>query len=175
MVDAIGKLPKQSIVLLHACCHNPTGVDLNQDQWRQLIGVLKAKELLPFVDMAYQGFGEGLRTKTRSRSANWNARACRAWWPTSFSKNFSLYGERCGGLSVVCNSADEAANVLGQLTGAVRANYSNPPHARRARGGQGADHARAAHTVGAGTGRDVQPHHPHARGHPPQSARPRQR
>ncbi len=81
MVDAIGKLPKQSIVLLHACCHNPTGVDLNQDQWRQLIGVLKAKELLPFVDMAYQASARAW-TKTRSRSANWNARACRAWWPT---------------------------------------------------------------------------------------------
>ncbi|WER48744.1 aspartate/tyrosine/aromatic aminotransferase [Cupriavidus sp. WKF15] len=126
MVDAIGKLPKQSIVLLHACCHNPTGVDLNQDQWRQLVGVLKAKELLPFVDMAYQGFGEGLEEDAFAiRELERQGVPCLV--ANSFSKNFSLYGERCGGLSVVCNSAGEAANVLGQLTGAVRANYSNPP------------------------------------------------
>ncbi|CAG2145914.1 amino acid aminotransferase [Cupriavidus numazuensis] len=126
MVDAISKLPKQSIVLLHACCHNPTGVDLNQDQWRQLIGVLKAKELLPFVDMAYQGFGEGLDEDAFAiRELDRQGVPCLV--ANSFSKNFSLYGERCGGLSVVCNSAAEAANVLGQLTGAVRANYSNPP------------------------------------------------
>ncbi|WP_011300619.1 amino acid aminotransferase [Cupriavidus necator] len=126
MVDAISKLPKQSIVLLHVCCHNPTGVDLNQDQWRQLIGVLKAKELLPFVDMAYQGFGEGLDEDAFAiRELDRQGVPCLV--ANSFSKNFSLYGERCGGLSVVCNSAAEAANVLGQLTGAVRANYSNPP------------------------------------------------
>ena len=126
MVDAIGKLPKQSIVLLHACCHNPTGVDLNQDQWRQLIGVLKAKELLPFIDMAYQGFGEGLDDDAFA-IRELERQGVPGLVANSFSKNFSLYGERCGGLSVVCNSAAEAANVLGQLTGAVRANYSNPP------------------------------------------------
>jgi len=111
---------------LHACCHNPTGVDLNEDQWRQVIGVLKARKLLPFVDMAYQGFGTGLDDDAFAvrELARQNVPCLVA---NSFSKNFSLYGERCGGLSVVCQSADEAGRVLGQLTGAVRANYSNPP------------------------------------------------
>jgi len=126
MLDAISKLPQQSIVLLHACCHNPTGVDLNKDQWRQLIGVLKARELLPFVDMAYQGFGEGL-DEDAFAIRELVAQNVPCLVANSFSKNFSLYGERCGGLSVVCYTAGEAANVLGQLTGAVRANYSNPP------------------------------------------------
>jgi aromatic-amino-acid transaminase len=104
----------------------PTGVDLNEDQWRQVIGVLKARKLLPFVDMAYQGFGAGLDDDAFAvrELARQNVPCLVA---NSFSKNFSLYGERCGGLSVVCQSADEASRVLGQLTGAVRANYSNPP------------------------------------------------
>lgn len=126
MLAAIEAIPQGGIVLLHACCHNPTGVDLNQDQWRQVIGVLKARKLLPFVDMAYQGFGSGLDDDAFAvrELARQNVPCLVA---NSFSKNFSLYGERCGGLSVVCQSADEASRVLGQLTGAVRANYSNPP------------------------------------------------
>lgn len=126
MLAAIEAIPQGGIVLLHACCHNPTGVDLNEDQWRQVIGVLKARKLLPFVDMAYQGFGAGLDDDAFAvrELARQNVPCLVA---NSFSKNFSLYGERCGGLSVVCQSADEASRVLGQLTGAVRANYSNPP------------------------------------------------
>ncbi len=126
MLAAIEAIPQGGIVLLHACCHNPTGVDLNVDQWRQVIGVLKARKLLPFVDMAYQGFGSGLDDDAFAvrELARQNVPCLVA---NSFSKNFSLYGERCGGLSVVCQSADEASRVLGQLTGAVRANYSNPP------------------------------------------------
>ncbi|SDC91036.1 aromatic-amino-acid transaminase [Cupriavidus sp. YR651] len=126
MLAAIEAIPQGGIVLLHACCHNPTGVDLNQDQWRQVIGVLKERKLLPFVDMAYQGFGSGLDDDAFAvrELARQNVPCLVA---NSFSKNFSLYGERCGGLSVVCQSADEASRVLGQLTGAVRANYSNPP------------------------------------------------
>jgi len=126
MLAAIDAIPQGGIVLLHACCHNPTGVDLNEDQWRQVIGVLKARKLLPFVDMAYQGFGSGLDDDAFAvrELARQNVPALVA---NSFSKNFSLYGERCGGLSVICQSADEASRVLGQLTGAVRANYSNPP------------------------------------------------
>lgn len=126
MLAAIEAIPQGGIVLLHACCHNPTGVDLNEDQWRQVIGVLKARKLLPFVDMAYQGFGSGLDDDAFAvrELARQNVPCLVA---NSFSKNFSLYGERCGGLSVVCQSADEASRVLGQLTGAVRANYSNPP------------------------------------------------
>ncbi|RZT39502.1 amino acid aminotransferase [Cupriavidus agavae] len=126
MVAALEAIPQGDVVLLHACCHNPTGVDLNEDQWRQVIGVLKARKLLPFVDMAYQGFGTGLDDDAFAvrELARQNVPALVA---NSFSKNFSLYGERCGGLSVICQSADEAGRVLGQLTGAVRANYSNPP------------------------------------------------
>ncbi|MFS8977105.1 aspartate/tyrosine/aromatic aminotransferase [Cupriavidus necator] len=126
MMDALRTIPARSIVLLHACCHNPTGVDLGQDQWRQLIALLKANELLPFVDMAYQGFGAGLEDDAFA-IRELVAQDVPCLVANSFSKNFSLYGERCGGLSVFCNTAGEAANVLGQLTGAVRANYSNPP------------------------------------------------
>ncbi|QQX88342.1 aspartate/tyrosine/aromatic aminotransferase [Cupriavidus necator] len=126
MMDALRAIPAGSIVLLHACCHNPTGVDLNQDQWRQLIALLKANQLLPFVDMAYQGFGAGLEDDAFA-IRELVAQDVPCLVANSFSKNFSLYGERCGGLSVFCNTAGEAANVLGQLTGAVRANYSNPP------------------------------------------------
>ncbi|CAJ95872.1 Aspartate/aromatic aminotransferase [Cupriavidus necator] len=126
MMDALRTIPAGSIVLLHACCHNPTGVDLNQDQWRQLIALLKANQLLPFVDMAYQGFGAGLEDDAFA-IRELVAQDVPCLVANSFSKNFSLYGERCGGLSVFCNTAGEATNVLGQLTGAVRANYSNPP------------------------------------------------
>ncbi|TDF66945.1 amino acid aminotransferase [Cupriavidus sp. L7L] len=126
MMEALRAIPAQSIVLLHACCHNPTGVDLNQDQWRQLIALVKANNLLPFVDMAYQGFGAGLEDDAFA-IRELVAQDVPCLVANSFSKNFSLYGERCGGLSVFCNTAGEAANVLGQLTGAVRANYSNPP------------------------------------------------
>jgi aromatic-amino-acid transaminase len=126
MVDAIDKLPARSVVLLHACCHNPTGVDLNDAQWVQLIDVLKKRELLPFVDMAYQGFGSGLDADAfviRELARQ----GVPAFVANSFSKNFSLYGERVGGLSVICESAQAADRVLGQLTSAVRSNYSNPP------------------------------------------------
>lgn len=126
MLSVIDTLPARSIVLLHACCHNPTGVDLKVAQWVQLIEVLKKRQLLPFIDMAYQGFGAGIEA---------DAFAIRelvrqdvpAFVANSFSKNFSLYGERCGGLSVICESPDAAQRVLSQLTSAVRANYSNPP------------------------------------------------
>lgn len=126
MLETIAALPSRSIVLLHACCHNPTGVDLTQAQWRTLAPVLQSRGLIAFVDMAYQGFGDGLdadafavRTLTEAGVPTVVA--------NSFSKNFSLYGERCGALSVVCATADDASRVFGQLTGTVRANYSNPP------------------------------------------------
>ncbi len=126
MIDTIGRLPERSIVLLHACCHNPTGVDLSVEQWAELVPVLQRGKLIAFVDMAYQGFGAGLK-----EDAACVRMLAEAGIPliaaNSFSKNFSLYGERCGALSVVCKSADEASRVLGQLMSAVRANYSNPP------------------------------------------------
>ncbi|MCC8392404.1 aspartate/tyrosine/aromatic aminotransferase [Paraburkholderia sp. MMS20-SJTR3] len=126
MLAAIDALPPRSVVLLHACCHNPTGVDLNDAQWVQLIEVMKRRELLPFIDIAYQGFGASIETDAFAlrELARQNVPALVA---NSFSKNFSLYGERCGALSVICESPAIAARVLGQLTSAVRANYSNPP------------------------------------------------
>ncbi|MGC7406490.1 amino acid aminotransferase [Pandoraea pneumonica] len=126
MLETIAALPARSIVLLHACCHNPTGVDLTPTQWNALIPVLRERGLIAFVDMAYQGFGDGLDADAFAVRALTDAGV-----PTvvanSFSKNFSLYGERCGALSIVCASAQEASHVFGQLTGTVRANYSNPP------------------------------------------------
>jgi aromatic-amino-acid transaminase len=126
MLAAIDALPKHSVVLLHACCHNPTGVDLDDAQWLKLIDVLQARELLPFVDMAYQGFGAGLDDDAFA-VREIARRGLPAFVANSFSKNFSLYGERCGGLSVICEDAAAAERVLGQLASAVRANYSNPP------------------------------------------------
>ncbi|WP_250510933.1 amino acid aminotransferase [Caballeronia sp. GACF4] len=126
MLDAIDKLPAKSVVLLHACCHNPTGVDLDEAQWVEVIDVLQKRDLLPFVDMAYQGFGAGLDADAFA-VREIARRGVPAFVANSFSKNFSLYGERCGGLHVVCDDAVEADRVLGQLTSAVRANYSNPP------------------------------------------------
>jgi aromatic-amino-acid transaminase len=126
MLDTIKGLPPQSVVLLHACCHNPTGVDLNDAQWEELVPVLQERQLIAFVDMAYQGFGAGL-----DEDAACIRLLVSSGVPlivaNSFSKNFSLYGERCGALSVACASADEAKRVLGQLASRVRANYSNPP------------------------------------------------
>ncbi|SAK44428.1 amino acid aminotransferase [Caballeronia ptereochthonis] len=126
MLEAIDKLPAKSVVLLHACCHNPTGVDLDEAQWVKLIDVLQKRDLLPFVDMAYQGFGSGLDDDAFA-VRELGRRGVPAFIANSFSKNFSLYGERCGGLHVICDDAAEADRVLGQLTSAVRANYSNPP------------------------------------------------
>ncbi|SPB15639.1 aromatic amino acid aminotransferase [Caballeronia novacaledonica] len=126
MLEAIDKLPAKSVVLLHACCHNPTGVDLDQPQWLKVIDVLEKRDLLPFVDMAYQGFGAGLDDDAFA-VRELARRGVPAFIANSFSKNFSLYGERCGGLHVISDDAAEADRVLGQLTSAVRANYSNPP------------------------------------------------
>jgi aromatic-amino-acid transaminase len=126
MLSAIDALPPKSVVLLHACCHNPTGVDLDEAQWTRLIDVLQKRDLLPFVDMAYQGFGAGLDADAFA-VRELARRGLPALVANSFSKNFSLYGERVGGLSVICEDADAADRVLGQLAGAVRSNYSNPP------------------------------------------------
>ncbi|WP_225721844.1 amino acid aminotransferase [Candidatus Vallotiella sp. (ex Adelges kitamiensis)] len=126
MLDALHAIPNRHIVLLHACCHNPTGVDLDRNQWREVISLIEKKELLPFVDMAYQGFGTDLDDDAFA-VRELAARGISCLVANSFSKNFALYGERCGGLSVVCQSDEEAMRVLGQLSGTVRSNYSNPP------------------------------------------------
>ncbi len=126
MLAAVAALPARSIVLLHACCHNPTGVDLSEAQWNALIPVIRERKLIPFVDMAYQGFGDGLAEDAFAVRALADAGVC-AFIVNSFSKNFSLYGERCGGLSVICSDRAEAERVLGQLKATVRRNYSSPP------------------------------------------------
>ena len=126
MCAAIGALPERSIVLLHTCCHNPTGVDLTREQWDALIPLLQRQRVLPYLDLAYQGYGDGIAE---------DAYAVRALADTgmaffvanSFSKSMSVYGERCGALSAVCVDAAEAELVLGQLKFTVRRNYSSPP------------------------------------------------
>ena len=116
-----------TVVVLHACCHNPTGYDITAAQWDEVIAVLKARGLVPFLDMAYQGFGDGI-AEDGAVIRQFLAAGVECFFvATSFSKSFSLYGERVGALSVVCASKDEAARVLSQLKITIRTNYSNPP------------------------------------------------
>ncbi len=126
MLQALRRVPARSIVLLHACCHNPTGVDLTSAQWDQLIPVLREREVLPYLDLAYQGFGDSIVQDAYAVRALASA-GISFFVANSFSKSMSVYGERCGALSVVCPSAAQATNVLGQLKFAVRRNYSSPP------------------------------------------------
>ncbi|HUG59111.1 MAG TPA: amino acid aminotransferase [Candidimonas sp.] len=126
MLADLARLPAYSIVLLHPCCHNPTGVDLSPEQWLQLIPVLERGKLIPFLDLAYQGFGKGLDEDAFAVRAMADA-GLSFLVTNSFSKNFSFYAERCGGLSVVCSSSAEASLVTGQLKAIVRRVYSNPP------------------------------------------------
>ncbi|MEE4999808.1 amino acid aminotransferase [Pseudomonas alliivorans] len=126
MLDALQQLPARSIVLLHPCCHNPTGADLSVAQWDQVVAVVKDRQLIPFLDIAYQGFGNGMDEDAYAIRAMTDA-GVTALISNSFSKIFSLYGERVGGLSVVCEDSASAVNVLGQLKATVRRNYSSPP------------------------------------------------
>lgn len=126
LLASLRKMDAGSIVVLHACCHNPTGADLTQEQWGQVIAAVTEGGLLPFLDMAYQGFGAGI-----AEDGAVVRRFVEAGGPllvsNSFSKSFSLYGERVGALSVVASSSEEAARLLSQLKRVVRTNYSNPP------------------------------------------------
>ena len=115
-----------TVVVLHACCHNPTGYDISAAQWDQVIEAVKAGKLTPFLDMAYQGFGHGI-AEDGAVVGKFVAAGLDVFVATSFSKSFSLYGERVGALSVVCSTKEEAAKVLSQLKIMVRTNYSNPP------------------------------------------------
>jgi aromatic-amino-acid transaminase len=126
MLAALKALPEQSIVLLHACCHNPTGVDLSRAQCAELIPVIQQHKLIPYVDIAYQGFGDGIDEDAFAIRALAEA-GVSFFCASSFSKSFSLYGERCGALSVVCPTQAEADLVLGQMKATVRKNYSSPP------------------------------------------------
>ena len=126
MLDALKSMPAGSIVLLHACCHNPTGADLSDDQWTDVINVVTSRGLVPFLDMAYQGFGDGIEAdgKVVRRFAEAGGAL---FVSNSFSKSFSLYGERVGALSIAASSAEEASRIMSQLKRVIRTNYSNPP------------------------------------------------
>ncbi len=126
MTGALEKLPPGAIVVLHACCHNPTGVDLAADQWTRVLEIVKTRELVPILDIAYQGFADGLDADGEV-VRRFAAAMSPVFVANSFSKSFSLYGERIGALSVATASAEEAKRVLSQLKRVVRTNYSNPP------------------------------------------------
>ena len=126
MLASLNAAPEGTIVLLHACCHNPTGYDLSMAQWDQVIAVVQARRLTPFLDMAYQGFGHGI-AEDGAVVGKFVAAGLQFFISTSFSKSFSLYGERVGALSVLCTDKAEADRVLSQLKIVIRTNYSNPP------------------------------------------------
>ncbi|WP_218690052.1 amino acid aminotransferase [Psychrobacter sp. BF1] len=126
MIDFVKKLKKQDVLLLHPCCHNPTGMDLTQQQWDTLLEVIKQHELIPFMDIAYQGFGEDMDSDAYAIRKAVDM-GLPVFVSNSYSKNLSLYGERVGGLSIVCPTADEAERVFGQLNFVVRRIYTSPP------------------------------------------------
>jgi aromatic-amino-acid transaminase len=126
MLGKLKSLPAGAIVVLHACCHNPTGVDLLPEQWAEVLEVVTGRGLVPYLDLAYQGFGDGLDQDALAARLFAGATSP-VFLSSSFSKSFSLYGERVGAFSVVAGSDDEAARVLSQLKRIVRTNYSNPP------------------------------------------------
>ena len=126
MLESLKGLKKDTVVILHACCHNPTGVDLTQEQWAQVVDVCRDKGLIPFLDIAYQGFGAGLNEDAGS-IRQFADSGIPFFVSNSFSKSFSLYGERIGALTVVCKSEEEAKRVNSKLKSVIRANYSNPP------------------------------------------------
>jgi len=126
MSQDLARLPARSIVLLQPSCHNPTGADLTPEQWQRVVGIVTQRELLPLLDLAYQGFGLGIREDAWLVQALVDAGAS-FLVVNSFSKTFALYGERCGALSMVCANASEATRALGQMQQTVRRNYSSPP------------------------------------------------
>jgi aromatic-amino-acid transaminase len=126
MLGALRTAPAGTIVVLHACCHNPTGYDITAAQWDQVVQAVKGGNLVAFLDMAYQGFGNGIE-EDGAVIAKFVDAGLSFFVSTSFSKSFSLYGERVGALSVLCKDKEEAARVLSQLKIAIRTNYSNPP------------------------------------------------
>ncbi|MFM0286339.1 amino acid aminotransferase [Paraburkholderia megapolitana] len=126
LLEALNSYAAGTVVVLHACCHNPTGVDLTADQWKQIVDVVKTRELVPFLDIAYQGFGDGIDADADAVRL-FAASELNVFVSSSFSKSFSLYGERVGALSIITGSKEEATRVLSQLKRVIRTNYSNPP------------------------------------------------
>jgi len=126
MKAALAAMPAKSIVVLHACCHNPTGADLTADQWKEVVAAVKEKNLVAFIDMAYQGFADGIKQDAVALDL-FAASGLQFFVSSSFSKSFSLYGERVGALTIVTADKDESARVLSQVKRVIRTNYSNPP------------------------------------------------
>lgn len=126
LLEDLNALPSGSIVVLHACCHNPTGVDLSPADWKNVLEVVKTKGHVPFLDMAYQGFGDGI-DEDAAAVRLFAESGLTFFVSSSFSKSFSLYGERVGALSIVSESKEESARVLSQVKRVIRTNYSNPP------------------------------------------------
>jgi aromatic-amino-acid transaminase len=126
MLETLKQLPARSVVVLHACCHNPTGVDLTEDHWRLVVDVIKQAELVPFLDFAYQGFGESLAADAFAVRTFAEA-GIQCLIASSFSKSFALYRERVGALTILTGSAEESKRVLSQVKRIVRTNYSSPP------------------------------------------------
>ena len=126
MVKSLESFPAKTLVILHACCHNPTGADLTKDQWKTIISICQQKQLIPFLDIAYQGFADGIEED--GAAVRMFADSGMSFFvSSSFSKSFSLYGERVGALSIVTQSKEESTRVLSQLKRVIRTNYSNPP------------------------------------------------
>jgi len=126
MAAQLEKLPAGAIVVLHACCHNPTGVDLSPDNWSEVLHIVQERALVPFIDLAYQGFADGVEPDALAARLFAGATSP-VFLSSSFSKSVSLYGERVGAFSLVTSSPEESARVLSQLKRIVRTNYSNPP------------------------------------------------
>ncbi|GAB1395134.1 aspartate/tyrosine/aromatic aminotransferase [Rhodocyclaceae bacterium] len=126
MKAALNAMAAKSIVVLHACCHNPTGADLTAAQWQEVVGIVKEKNLVAFIDMAYQGFADGIKQDAVALDL-FAASGLQFFVSSSFSKSFSLYGERVGALTIVTASKDESARVMSQVKRVIRTNYSNPP------------------------------------------------
>ena len=126
MIAKLNTLPAGSVIVLHACCHNPTGADLTEAQWAEVVKACANRGLIPFLDMAYQGFADGIEPDAVAVNL-FSASGLSFFVSSSFSKSFSLYGERVGALSIVTQNKDESARVLSQLKRVIRTNYSNPP------------------------------------------------
>ena len=126
MKACLAGLPANSIIVLHACCHNPTGADISAAQWQEVVDVVRARNLVAFIDMAYQGFADGIKQDAVALDL-FTASGLQFFVSSSFSKSFSLYGERVGALTMVTASREETARVLSQVKRVIRTNYSNPP------------------------------------------------
>ena len=126
MKACLAGLPAGTVVVLHACCHNPTGADLSEAQWKEVVEAIRARDLVAFIDMAYQGFADGIEPDALALKL-FAASGLQFFVSSSFSKSFSLYGERVGALSIVTAGKDESARVLSQVKRVIRTNYSNPP------------------------------------------------